>query len=146
MPYQNISSVLSNEDKEYILTRLNEITAKLPFLVNLTTEERRSLSKMGDKSVAFVTKAMDYASTNPEFVYNGNDPEVKKAYEIVCRLRNYAKTVIIFEENIIPYYLAVLEWTLPYVSYQLDNDLVRYYAVMSSALICENILRIEEKK
>ncbi len=38
-----------------------------PYLVALTPEERHDLSKMSDKSVAFVTKALQYAETNPQF-------------------------------------------------------------------------------
>lgn len=34
-----------------------------PYLVSLTPEEREELPKMGDKSVAFVTKAAEYAQS-----------------------------------------------------------------------------------
>ena len=38
-----------------------------PYLSALTPEERHDLSKMADKSVAFVTKALQYAESNPQF-------------------------------------------------------------------------------
>jgi hypothetical protein len=108
MPYQNISAELTNEDREYILTRLNEITARLPFLVNLTLDERRGLSKMGDKSVAFVTKAMDYASTNLEFVPPYlNVPELTKDANLANQLLTINNVIQILAEKIDDTLMAV---------------------------------------
>ncbi len=41
-----ISAELTSANKNTILTKLDEITALLPFLLNLTTEEKSSLPKM----------------------------------------------------------------------------------------------------
>ena len=38
-----------------------------PYLQGLTADERKSLFKMGDKTVATVQKVKDYVETNPEF-------------------------------------------------------------------------------
>ncbi|WP_136667857.1 hypothetical protein [Flavobacterium sp. H122] len=43
-------------------------TALAPYLQGLTMEERLSLFKMGDKTVATVQKTKSYVETNPEFV------------------------------------------------------------------------------
>ncbi len=43
-------------------------TILAPFLQGLTAEERVSLFKMGDKTVATVQKTKSYVDTNPEFV------------------------------------------------------------------------------
>jgi hypothetical protein len=52
-----------------VQTKLNEIKALLiPYAVTLTPAERHSMLKMGEKSLAFVEKAHDYAVENPEFV------------------------------------------------------------------------------
>ena len=40
-------------------------TQLLPHLVDLDSEARRELPKMGDKTVAFVRKAYEYAGSNP---------------------------------------------------------------------------------
>lgn len=40
---------------------------KLPFLIDLTAQ-RKSLPKMGDKSRAFVSKALEVATQNPDFL------------------------------------------------------------------------------
>ena len=39
-----------------------------PVLISLTPAERKSMPRMGDKTVAFVQKAADYATTTPAFV------------------------------------------------------------------------------
>lgn len=56
-------------------TVIGDVTDKLqecrtllaPYLQGLTVEERKSLFKMGDKTVATVQKVKDYVETNPEF-------------------------------------------------------------------------------
>jgi hypothetical protein len=67
-PYNNISENLSTGDYNQIINRINAIKAALPFLVNLTADERRSGLKMGDKSLAFVSKCLEYASAHPNLV------------------------------------------------------------------------------
>lgn len=39
-----------------------------PYLISLTQEERESIPKMGDKSLAFVTKAAEYAQSLPKLM------------------------------------------------------------------------------
>ena len=43
-------------------------TALAPYVITLSPDNRKSLLKMSDKSVAFVSKSLDYTKTNPEFV------------------------------------------------------------------------------
>ncbi|GAA3992935.1 hypothetical protein [Hymenobacter antarcticus] len=43
-------------------------TALAPYLLSLTPDERKTMLRMADKTVAFVTKTTDYATTNPSFV------------------------------------------------------------------------------
>lgn len=43
-------------------------TALAPYLQGLTAEDRSTLFKMGDKTVATVQKTKSYVETNPEFV------------------------------------------------------------------------------
>ncbi|MDD5508569.1 MAG: anti-sigma factor antagonist [Bacteroidales bacterium] len=78
----------------------------------------------------------------PSFRYQGNDPNVYKAYRVICRLRHYADVVTLFEKDLEPYLLAVLEWTLPVVSYKGVDKLRKRYSACSAALICEKILSI----
>lgn len=87
MPYQNISAVLSAADQASILAKLNEIRALLPFLINLTPEERSTLPKMGDNTEPFVNKALTYAENNatlvPPYV---NVPELRKDFTLAGQI------------------------------------------------------------
>ncbi|MEH2232065.1 MAG: hypothetical protein V7K71_20985 [Nostoc sp.] len=47
---------------------ITTIREKLPFLIDLTTEERKALPKLGDKSRAFVSKALEIGTQNPDFL------------------------------------------------------------------------------
>lgn len=42
--------------------------ALAPYLTSLTPEERKTMPRMADKTVAFVPKTADYAATTPAFV------------------------------------------------------------------------------
>ena len=82
----------------------------------------------------------------PPFTYTGSDPSVHKAYEVIRLLRRHADTVTIFETDIVPYWLALLEWTLPVVMYVQISDWQKKYAVYSAALLCEAIMRLESSQ
>lgn len=59
-----VSAVLEQTVTEEILAGITNIKNKLPFLIGLSTEEKKTLPKFGDKSVAFVKKAHEFASQN----------------------------------------------------------------------------------
>ncbi|MBW4445077.1 MAG: hypothetical protein KME10_28580 [Plectolyngbya sp. WJT66-NPBG17] len=68
MPSQNLPTQLSDTDLQEIKAALATIENKLPFLVHLTTEERRKLFKMGNKSLSFVSNSLMAAQTNPDIL------------------------------------------------------------------------------
>jgi hypothetical protein len=69
MPSDNrISASLAAADKAAVLAAIQTIRTKLPFLVNLTAEERKVLPKMGDKTLAFDQKCAGYMTAHPELV------------------------------------------------------------------------------
>jgi len=53
-------------DVQTHLTAIKEALA--PYLTPLTPDERKSMLRMADKTVAFVTKTTEFATTNPSFV------------------------------------------------------------------------------
>ena len=63
-----INASLSVQDKQAIMEAVHTIKDKLPFLIDLSKEDRRYLPKMGDKSRAFVDKAMEVATNNVEIL------------------------------------------------------------------------------
>ncbi len=75
MPTNQISATLTPADRDAILAAIATIKQKLPILMDLTTEERKALPKMGDKSRAFVSKALEVATQNPDFLPRSFDLE-----------------------------------------------------------------------
>lgn len=60
---------ISAEDQAAIDAAIETLLTLLaPHLKSLTSDERKELPKMGDKSVAFVDKAREYAGQNPQLV------------------------------------------------------------------------------
>ena len=69
MPTDNrISAVLAPADKTAVLAAIATIKTKLPFLVNLSPDERKQLPKMGDKTLGFDQKCAGYMTSNPELI------------------------------------------------------------------------------
>lgn len=83
MPESKVSARLSPVDREAVMQAISTIKEKLPFLVDLTTEERKSLPKLGDKSRAFVSKALEIAAQNPDFLPRSFDlDEMRRDIEL----------------------------------------------------------------
>lgn len=71
------------------------------YLIALTPEERRKLPKMGDKSLAFVEKVVEYAQTATEFVPPFMDvPEMKNDYEAAMSLNTVLRPLVETVENL----------------------------------------------
>ena len=59
---------IPDDDLQAIQAAVQTLQAKLvPHLVNIGSDEKRGLTKMGSKSVDFVSKTLNYAATNPQF-------------------------------------------------------------------------------
>jgi len=57
------------DDLQAVQEAIQTLAAKLaPHLTGLSTDDRRALPKMGDKSLAFVRKAREYAHNHPDLV------------------------------------------------------------------------------
>jgi hypothetical protein len=84
MATQNlVSAALPPADKTAVQTSIQAITTKLPFLISLTNDERKGGMKLGDKSVAFIAKAISYAQANPALVPGYvNLVEIQKDYNL----------------------------------------------------------------
>ena len=68
MPNQ-ITAAIPPADLAKALEHLQQARALLaPYLHALTPDERKNIVKMGDKSVGFMQKLLDYAATTPAFV------------------------------------------------------------------------------
>ncbi|MEH2275535.1 MAG: hypothetical protein V7K40_12300 [Nostoc sp.] len=78
-----ISATLAQTERDAVLQAISTIKEKLPFLVDLSSDDRKTLPKMGDKSRAFVSKALEVAAQNPEFLPRSFDlDEMRKDVQL----------------------------------------------------------------
>jgi hypothetical protein len=82
MPENRIDATLVAADQQAVLAALQTIREKLPFLIDLSPEERRVLPKMGDKSRAFVEKALEVATQHADIL--------PRAFDIAAMQRDVA--------------------------------------------------------
>lgn len=90
IPPEVVSQVLSLQKQIADLTK--------PYLVPVTPDERRSIPKMSDKTVAFVTKALSYAISNPQFGPQFlNVKELQNDVDMVSSLHEMETAVLVLE-------------------------------------------------
>jgi hypothetical protein len=88
MPYTNIDASIDDQARTTVFSSITQIEASLPFLINLTAQERVALPKMGDATQSFVSKALEIATNNPQFVPPYvNVPAMKQDYDLAVRLQ-----------------------------------------------------------
>jgi len=99
--HNQISALLTPAETEAIRTAMDIIRQKLPFLINLTDEERQTYAKMGDKTVAFVSKALEYARENPHLVPPYlNVSEFEKDMQLIVQLRGILRPLLSLVEGL----------------------------------------------
>lgn len=88
MNSNRISATLAQTDQEEVMAAIATIKSKLSFLTDLTPEERKALNKMGDKSQAFVTMALEIATQNQDYLPRSFEvEEMRKDVELYDQLR-----------------------------------------------------------
>ena len=96
-----VSAVVSDQDITDINTALNTILEKLPFLIDLSPEELKAIPRLGDKSVAFVTKALELVLQNSDFLPRKfNIDEFKKDVELYNKLYSLLQKFRMFIEKL----------------------------------------------
>lgn len=70
----------------------------------------------------------------------GRDPMVPKVYALISLLRSLADRATLFEKDMTPYWLALLQWTLPVVSYPSAGPLQKRFAAYSAGILVRNLL------
>jgi len=63
-----ISHELQPSDIQEVIAMINKISEKLPFLIDLTTEEKQLLPRLGDKTQKFVDKTYELAKQQSDFL------------------------------------------------------------------------------
>jgi len=59
---------------------------------------------------------------------------------MISRLRRYADIATLFETDMLPYWLAVLEWSLPVCCYTGLPQIRKQLALYTSAILCRRVL------
>jgi len=75
MPYHNINATISDPDVQAIKDAIAVIEQKLPFLVNLTANERKAIFKTGPDSVSFVNNTLSAVQNFPDIFPASFDTE-----------------------------------------------------------------------
>ncbi|MBD2101714.1 hypothetical protein [Leptolyngbya sp. FACHB-261] len=70
-----VSAHMSLEDRKVIADAVTLLHETMPFLLDLTSAERRAFPKMGDKGRAFISRALEVATQNPDFLPRAFDLE-----------------------------------------------------------------------
>ena len=83
MDTNRISATLSTPDQLAVLSEIDSIRQKLPFLIDLSARERAAMAKLGDKSQAFVRKAVEICRQHPELFAAGFVEEMRKDAELI---------------------------------------------------------------
>lgn len=84
-----VSATLTADDLKEVMDAIAFIKSKLPFLLSTTPEQRKSLTKMGDKSQAFVTLALELATQSQDYLPRSFDvEEMRKDVELFQQLRS----------------------------------------------------------
>src|SRR5436305_9013444 len=68
-----ISATLSETDKSAVLTSVNDIQTKLPFLISLTEKQRKQQRKAASKRQGYIKDVADTVNTFPAALPAGFD-------------------------------------------------------------------------
>lgn len=108
MAENRISASLTPEDKQAVMAAIATLREKLPFLTDISPEERRSLPKMGDKSRAFVQKALEIAQQNEGILPRAFDlAEMRKDVALAADLYAILLAIAQLHELVDDTYLVV---------------------------------------
>ncbi|MEQ9204041.1 MAG: hypothetical protein RLO09_15695 [Cyclobacteriaceae bacterium] len=97
-----ISIEIPQADIDAVKAALATIQTTLaPYVLALTPEQRKTIPKMRDGTVPFVSKVMDYATSDPQFTPPYMDvPEMKKDFDATLALLPLLRTVDQIEDNL----------------------------------------------
>ena len=94
MPENRISASISEESRTAIKAAIQTIKDNMPFLKDLTIEERKSRLKLGDRSIAFVQGTLGVATENPDFLPRSFDvDEMQRDVELYQDLNDISRSL-----------------------------------------------------
>lgn len=98
----SISIEIPEAEQQIVSDALSTVISTLsPYLVALTPDQRRTIPKMGDGTEPFVSKVMDYAQSDPDFVPPYVDvAEMNKDFTAVNQLVRLQRLVDQLQSNL----------------------------------------------
>src|SRR5437763_15383596 len=73
-----VSATISTQDLQDINAAITTLKQRMPFLIDLTAQERQNMQKRGERSEAFVRKAVDIGFEHPNQFNPGFLEEMRK--------------------------------------------------------------------
>ena len=90
-----ISADFNDDDKNKAIAKINDLKSSMPFLVNLSVDDRKRLKGIGTKNLDYVQKCLEGALAFPD--------EMKKSFDI----NEFKRDVILFN-NLLGVQIACL--------------------------------------
>lgn len=81
----------------------------------------------------------------PRLVYPGDDPMVAKAYDAICLLRRHAAAAAAPHATMVPYLLALFEWTVVISVFRQVDEPRRRLSMLCAGLICRRLGELESR-
>ncbi len=101
MPYTNIDATVTDAQRAAVFAAFAQVETNLDFLINLTSQERQAMPKMGSATQSFVSKALEIAGNNPQFIPPYADiPAMKKDYDLALRLQGIEMQLASLHEKV----------------------------------------------
>ncbi|MGM0531580.1 MAG: hypothetical protein ACQER7_09525 [Bacteroidota bacterium] len=131
MVKNSISIVIPDEVSREAKNNAQDLRRKLaPYLVELSNENKKEMLKLGDKSLAFVTKARDWARSNPKLVPPYGDlDEFNRDFEAYKKLKEFVKLLKPLVND--------LEDTIMKLGNEIYKESLVYYGYMEGAADAE---------
>jgi hypothetical protein len=108
MPENRVSASLTQADQQAVLAAIQTIRQKLPFLIDLTPDERRKLPKIGDTGHNFAAQALTVATQNPDILPRAFDvAEFQQDVDLMAALRPLVTALTQLQELLEDTYLEV---------------------------------------
>jgi hypothetical protein len=108
MPENRVSASLSDANQKAVMDAIQTIKDKLPFLIDLTPDERRKLPKIGDTGHNFAAQALVVATQNEGILPRAFDlEEFQRDVALLASLRPIVAAVTQLQELLEDTYLEV---------------------------------------
>jgi hypothetical protein len=103
-----IDSELTKENEDLSIQNIRSTEALLPFLLNLSTDERRRLYKLGRDGLDFAEKSLMHAADNPELVASFMDiPAMQKDLKLMKQVQRVLGVTESFCEKLRDTYMVL---------------------------------------